>query len=192
MSTLQPNQPPTLTPEQVVEQIRFIFAEKGEFKSLANREAAQLLTDYVAQVTTEKETAFSAASKVIAWTKCEEERDALRTICAKQKEAINNLLEVYSNYHPSIPDTSIDLDVAKKEASEALALTPATVADELAALQKKLAATVKAKRENDERFMIERDEARSELAAKDKRIAELEAWHKDKEIATITPRPQLG
>ena len=149
------HQPPA-TAEELAKQIlligvRYSFKTEGTIAHAeeAKKEVAALITAHVAQVTAEWQLQADLAEPTIK--SLSNEVAVLCTICAKQKEAL-------------ILGDAIVI-------AQALALTPATVADELATLQKRLHAAG----ESCSNYIAEINSLGDELAAKDKRIAELEA-----------------
>ena len=148
------HQPPA-TAEELAKQIlligvRYSFKTEGTIAHAeeAKKEVAALITAHVAQVTAEWQLQADLAEPTIK--SLSNEVAVLCTICAKQKEAL-------------ILGDAIVI-------AQALALTPATVADELATLQKRLHAAG----ESCSNYIAEINSLGDELAAKDKRIAELD------------------
>jgi len=156
------------TAEQIVDKIREGISDNGEIRDkLTHEEAVALITAHVEQVAAEKDRQYdelkNSSDPLIDIAL---EASALRTICAKQKEALNYIYDFRNRFCETTQDMLRD----------AIALTPATVADELAALQQQLSDEQQKTRlanQSVEAALVINKQQVDRLAEKDRRIAEL-------------------
>jgi len=181
MITTQPNQPPALTPERLVATIReteFKHGAYGPYETwcISDKTSVQLIADYVAQLC--KKQIQHEAVLTIHSAKLETELVALRTAIAKKDKALESAEILLRRATAWCPQDRNDLVLRNIESTNsARLLTPAAVADELAAVEKESAQIKKSADEVAEKALAlacDLDKSKYELAVKDKRIAELE------------------
>jgi len=126
----EPTHQPPATVEQLVEKIRKVDVIPYCW-NISAAEAVALITAHVAQVTAEK---LRHSCKVDEETA--EELTILRTLCAKQKDILVHISEYWNGGNESAVNAAEEMQAS---AIGALSLSPANVADELAAKDKRIA-----------------------------------------------------